>query len=188
MRGNRGRFAILIPIAKLLPPELLCENLFGALKPIGNFGIRDRQHLAVAEAVHIAHLKAVDKQSVETGKVVGAFLQCGWMRLLEVACHRAWHVHRVLHPRPWSRRFKMESGCHDCTSQICARHRSDALQGSSSLSPIIQFACPVQISNGRVFLRRFTPACAIDSPSITRTVGLIHLSKCAGIAQLVQSG
>src|SRR5262249_10782184 len=66
------------------------------------------------------------------------------MRLLEVACHRARHVHCVLHPRSWSRRFKMESGCHDCTSQICARHCSDALQGNSTLPPIIRFAWPAQ--------------------------------------------
>jgi hypothetical protein len=118
------------------------------------------QSAVFASLLHVSHLKAVDKQSIETGKVVGAFLQCGRMRLLEVARHRARHVHRVLHPRSWSRRFKMESGCHDCTSQICARHCGAALQGSSSLSPIIRFACHAQISNRREFLRGFTPACA----------------------------
>ena len=42
VRGNGGWFAILVPVAKLLPPELLREDLFGALKALGDFGVRSR--------------------------------------------------------------------------------------------------------------------------------------------------
>ena len=54
VRGNGGWFAILVPVAKLLPPELLREDLFSALEALGDFGVRSRQHLVVAEAVHVA--------------------------------------------------------------------------------------------------------------------------------------
>src|SRR5207248_3052321 len=84
MRGNGGRFAILVPIAKLLPPELPREYLFSALRALGDFCIRSRQHLVVAEALDEADLEAVDEHPVEAGEVVGAPLEGGRMRLLEV--------------------------------------------------------------------------------------------------------
>ncbi len=103
-----GGLAILVPVAKLLPPELLREDLFGALKALGDFGLRSRQHLVVAEAVHVAHLEAVDEHPVEAGEVVGAPLEGGGMRLLEVARHRAREVHGVLLPGSWP--WRVEAG------------------------------------------------------------------------------
>ena len=116
MRGNGGWFAIPVPVAKLLLPELSRENLFGSLKAPRDFGVRNRQHLAVAEAVYVAHLEAVDEQPVEAGEVVGALLEGGGMSLLEVARHRARHMHWVLQPRSWPRRLKTESGYHACAT------------------------------------------------------------------------
>ena len=110
VRGDGGRFAILVPVAKLLPPELLREDLFGALKALGDFGLRGRQHLVVAEAVHVADLEAVDEHPVEAGEVVGAPLEGGGMHLLEVARHRAREVHRVLLPGSRPGRLKTEFG------------------------------------------------------------------------------
>src|SRR5438105_12869681 len=107
---NGGRFAMLFPIAKLLAPELLREDLLSALKALGEFGIRSRQYLVVAEAIHIADLQAVDDHPVEAGEVVGAALERGGMRLLEVARHRAREVHGVLLPRAWPWRLKTECG------------------------------------------------------------------------------
>ena len=110
VRGNGGWFAVLVPVAKLLPPELLREDLFSALKALGDFGVRSRQHLVVAEAVHVAHLEAVYEHPVEAGEVVGAPLEGGGMGLLEVARHRAREVHGVLLPRSWPWRVKTEFG------------------------------------------------------------------------------
>ncbi len=110
VRGDGGWFAILVPVAKLLPPELLREDLFSALKALGDFGVRSRQHLVVAEAVHVAHLEAVDEHPVEAGEVVGALLEGGGMRLLEIARQRARKVHGILLPRSWPWRLKTEFG------------------------------------------------------------------------------
>ena len=90
--------------------SFLREDLFGALKALGDFGVRRRQHLVVAEAVHVADLETVDEHPVEAGEIVGASLEGGRMGLLEVARHRAREVHRVLLPRSWSRRFKSGVG------------------------------------------------------------------------------
>src|SRR5207249_8407402 len=72
---RRSSDLILVPVAKLLPPDLPREDLFSALKALGDFGVRSRQHLVVAEAVHVADLNAVDEQPVEPGEVVGALLE-----------------------------------------------------------------------------------------------------------------
>ena len=110
VRGDGGWFAILVPVAKLFPPELLREDLLGALKALRDLGVRSRQHLVVAEAVHVADLEAVDEHPVEAGEVVGAPLEGGGMRLLEVARHRAREVHGVLLPRSWPGRLETEFG------------------------------------------------------------------------------
>ena len=106
--GNGRWFAALVPIAKLLPPELLRKDLFSALKAFRDFAVRSRQDLIIAEAVHIADLDAVDQHPVEAGEVVGAPLEGGGMRLLEVAGHRAREVDRVLLPRSWPWWLKTE--------------------------------------------------------------------------------
>jgi hypothetical protein len=98
VRGNSGWFAMFVPIAKLLPPQLLRENLFGTFKSLGYFGLRGRQDLTIAEAVYVAHLQTVDEQPVEAGEVVGALLEGRGMSLLEVARHRARHVYGILRP------------------------------------------------------------------------------------------
>src|SRR5262249_41387804 len=106
VRRNGGWLAIFVPIAQLLPPEFLRENLFSALKAVGDFGLRRGQPLVVGEAVHVPDLDTVDEQPVKPGEVAGAFLEGGWMRLLPIARHRTREVHRVLLPRPWTWRLK----------------------------------------------------------------------------------
>src|SRR5215468_66947 len=135
MHGYGRWFAVLIPIAKLLPPELSCEDLFCALKAPGDFSIWNWQDLPVAEAVHIAHLEAVDEEPVKAGEVVGALFE-GWrMSLLPIARHRARHVHGVLHPRSWPRRFKIKFGCHACASQCMRGHRNDVCKRRQVYNP-----------------------------------------------------
>src|SRR4249920_1968531 len=75
--GNRRGFAIFVPIAKVLSPQFLRENLFCALEAFGNFGFWSWQHLVVAKAVHIPDLKTVDKQSIKPGEIVCALLKGG---------------------------------------------------------------------------------------------------------------
>src|SRR3954451_24342195 len=98
MRGDGDWPAILVPVAKLLPPELLREHLFSTLKPLGDLRVRSRQYLFVAEALNVAHLKAVDEHPVEAGEVAGTCLEGGGMRLLEIACQRARKVNGILLP------------------------------------------------------------------------------------------
>jgi hypothetical protein len=95
VRGERGGFAIFVPIAKLLAPQVLREDVFGALEALGDFGLRGRKHLTVGETVHVAHLEAVNEQPVEAGEVVGTLLDCGGMHLLPIAGHRAREMHGV---------------------------------------------------------------------------------------------
>src|SRR5207247_764303 len=109
--GHGGWFPLFVPVAKLLPPELLRDDLFSALKALGDLGVRSWQHLVVAEAVHVADLDAVDEQPVEAGEVVGAPLEGGRLRLLEVARHGAREVHWVLLPRSWSWGLESKLGC-----------------------------------------------------------------------------
>src|SRR3954464_15646687 len=110
MRGNGRWLAILVPVAKLLAPELLREDLFSATKALWDFSIRCRKHLVVAETVHVADLEAVDEQPVEAGEVVGAPLKGGRMRLLKISRHRAREVHGVLLPRSRTWRLKTKLG------------------------------------------------------------------------------
>jgi hypothetical protein len=42
-----ARLAMLVPVAKLFPPELLREDLFSAVNALGNFRVRSRQYLIV---------------------------------------------------------------------------------------------------------------------------------------------
>src|SRR5262245_415438 len=98
------------PLLELLAPELLREDLFSALKALGDFRVWSRHHLVVGEAFHVAALEAVDDHPVEAGEVVGAPPEGEGMRLLEVARQRAREVHRVLLPRPRPCRFETECG------------------------------------------------------------------------------
>src|SRR5258707_11270275 len=104
--GNGSRFAVGVPVVKLLAPKLARKDLLGARKALWDLRVRRRQHLIVAEAVHVADLETVDQQPVETSKIVGASLESRRMGLLKVARQRARQVHWVLLPRSWSRRFK----------------------------------------------------------------------------------
>src|SRR6478752_4854126 len=101
VRGNGSRFAFFVPLAKLLAPELLRENLSGSLETLGDFGLRRGEHLAIGHAVHVAHLEAVNDQSVEPGEVIRALLKSRRMCLLPIARHRTREVNRVLRPRSW---------------------------------------------------------------------------------------
>src|SRR5258706_15250949 len=71
---NGDRFAVRVPVEKLLSPKLVRKDLLGTREALGDLRGRHRQHLIVAEAVHVAGLETVDKQPVATGKNVGPSL------------------------------------------------------------------------------------------------------------------
>src|SRR6187455_1497616 len=79
VRGNGRWFAILVPVAQLLPPELLRKDLFSATKALRDFGLRCRKHLVVAETIYVADLQAVDEQPVEAVEVSSAPREGGRM-------------------------------------------------------------------------------------------------------------
>ena len=108
VNGNGGWFAILVPVAKLLAPELLREYLLSAVEALADFRLRSRQHLVIPEAPDIADLETVDQHPVQPSEVVGAPPERGRMGLLEVARHRAREMDGVLLPRPLPRRVKIE--------------------------------------------------------------------------------
>src|SRR5258708_29577381 len=123
MHRNGGWFAIFVPVAKLLPPQLLREDLFSALNALGDFRLRSRQHLIVAESLHVAYLETVDEHPIEAREVIGApFERCG-MGFLEVARHRAREMHGVLLPRSWPWRVEAESG------RVVGRSHGDSCLG-----------------------------------------------------------
>ena len=72
---NGCRFAVRVPVVKLLSPKLVRKDLLGTRKALRDLRVRRRQHLIVAEAVHVADLETVDKQPVEAGKIVGTSLE-----------------------------------------------------------------------------------------------------------------
>src|SRR5258708_24042136 len=128
MHRNGGWFAIFVPVAKLLPPQLLREDLFSALNALGDFRLRSRQHLIVAEALHVAYLETVDQHPIEAREVIGApFERCG-MGFLEVARHRARQMHGVLLPRSWPWRVEAESG------RVVGRGHGDSRLGRPAAS------------------------------------------------------
>ena len=106
VHGDRGWFAFLVPVAKLLPPDLQREHLFGALKALGNFSLWRRQHLLVAEALDIAHPETAREHPVKAREVACARLEGRGMGLLKVARQRSREVHRVLLPRSWPWRIE----------------------------------------------------------------------------------
>src|SRR5689334_20847188 len=109
MCGNGGRFALFVPIAKLLPPELLYENLFSPLKALRDFRFRGRHDLVVAEPIHVADLDTVNEQAVEPREIVRAFLEGGRLGFLPIPRHWTGQVHGVLLPGSWPWRFKTKS-------------------------------------------------------------------------------
>ncbi len=110
VRGDGGGFAILVPVAKLFPPELLRDDLFSARKARGDFGFRSRRYLVIVEAVHVSAPEAVDEHPVEAGEGIGAPPEGRGLGLLEVASCRAREMHRVLLPGPRPGRIKTELG------------------------------------------------------------------------------
>src|ERR1044071_1371689 len=120
-RDGRG-FAFFVPIAKLLAPELLRENLFRALKTVGDFALRRHRPLIITEAVHVRDLDTVKQQAIESGKIVGAFFECRRMRLLPIMRHRTREVDGVLLPRAWAWGFKLEFHCHGMSVEVFRVH------------------------------------------------------------------
>src|SRR5262249_1037877 len=114
--GSGGWFAVLVPIAKLLPPEFPWKDLFSALETFRNFGLWGRHYLVVGEAIDVADLDTFNEQAVKAGEIVSSPLVGRGMRLLPIARHWSREMRRVLLPRSWPWRLKMKFGCRACES------------------------------------------------------------------------
>src|SRR5260370_41245039 len=132
-----GGFTFSTPVSKLPPPQFLREHLFSALNALGDFRFRSRQHLIVAEALHVTYLETVDQHPIEARKVVGAPFERSGMGLLEVARHRAREMHGVLLPRPRPWRLKTESGrvVGRSHGDSCLGRPADRLGSSLAITP-----------------------------------------------------
>jgi hypothetical protein len=103
---DRGRLDRLVPIAKLLSPELPLEDFFRALQALRDVVLRDRPHCPVSEAVDVLVLEGVDQHPVEAYEVLNAAPECLGMGLCPVARRRSRPVDRVELPRAGAGRLE----------------------------------------------------------------------------------
>jgi hypothetical protein len=99
VRRDRGGLAGLVPLAKLLPPKLLLEDLLCALEPQRDLVLRRRPHRVEGEAVDVLRLEAVHEHPVEAGEMLGSPAEGVGMGLGPVTRHRPGKVHWVECPR-----------------------------------------------------------------------------------------
>src|SRR5262249_33662155 len=102
-------------------------------------------HLVVGEAIDVADLDTFNEQAVKAGEIVSSPLVSRGMRLLPITRHRSREMRRVLLPRAWPWRFKMESRRHVCASQYVRGHCNGVCKHPQRPSPITRFVCLAQI-------------------------------------------
>lgn len=95
---DRRRLERPVPVAQLLPPDLLGERRLGPGKALGDLGRIKRRHPLVGEAVDVGHLERVDQHPVGAGELAGAALE-GWrVDGAPVAGGRPGEVNRIEFP------------------------------------------------------------------------------------------
>ena len=107
---DRGGLEGLVPVAKLLAPELLLEHLLGAREALRDLLLRRRPHRAVRESVDVPVVHGVEQHPVEAGELTEAAPEGLGMHLRPVAGHRARKVNGVELPRPRARRVEAKLG------------------------------------------------------------------------------
>ena len=133
MLGDRSRLDLLVPFAKLLPPELLLDDLLGALEALRDLLLCRHLHGAVCEAVGIRHLHPVEEQPVIAGEIVGAPLDGVGMGLRPVTGRRSGEVHRIQRPEPGAGWIESKLRC-----RARIRHRRSSLSPSPDLEALPQ--------------------------------------------------
>ena len=108
--GDRRGLEVLVPVAKLLAPELVLEGHRGALEALRNILGGDRNDRAVPEAVDVLHLAPLDEQPVEGAELAEAALERLGVHLGPVARDGAREVDRIDHPRAGAGRFVRRRG------------------------------------------------------------------------------
>ncbi len=106
MRLDRGRLDRLVPVAKLLAPELPLDDLFRTLEAPRNLGLRNRPHRLVREALDVRHLEGVEQHPVEAGEIADAALEGLRVGLDPVLRHRTRKMNGFELPRPGARRLE----------------------------------------------------------------------------------
>ena len=121
VRLDRVGLDPLVPVAKLLAPELALHHLGRALEAGGDLLLRDRHHRPVAEPVDVRRSQRAHQHAVEACEVAGAARERRRVNLLPVARHRPREVHRVALPVAWSRRLESQ-----LRHGVCVRHRESS--------------------------------------------------------------
>jgi hypothetical protein len=117
VRLDRVRLDRLVPVAKLLSPELALHHLRRALEAGRDLLLGERHHRAVAEPVDVGRSQRVDQHPVEACEVAGAAPVGRRMNFRPVARHRPRDVHGVALPEAWRRRLESQ-----LRHGICVRH------------------------------------------------------------------
>src|SRR5438093_12230421 len=117
MSLHRVRLERLVPLAKLLSPELPLENLLGALETPRDLIFRNRPHDLVREAVDVRHFERADQHAVGSGELARTALEGCGMKLGPVSRSRARKVNGVELPEAGTRGLEAKLGCFSCGSQ-----------------------------------------------------------------------
>src|SRR5215212_5186794 len=104
MSLDRGGLERLVPLAKLLSPELALEDLLRPPEALRDLALRNRDERLVDEAVDVPVLQGVDQHSVEAGELAETPHEGLGVHPGPVARHGAREVNRVQVPRTGPRR------------------------------------------------------------------------------------
>ena len=119
VRRDRGGLGGLVPLAKLLAPDLLLEHLVGTLEATRDLVVSDEMHRQVRETVDVLHLHVVEEHPVVAGELSGATRKRLGMHLGPISGRRARKVHGVERPGPGARGLEAKVCC-----RLLGRHRS----------------------------------------------------------------
>src|SRR5688500_17802673 len=110
MSLNRLGLEGLVPVAKLLAPQLLLKHLLRTAEAAWSLVVRHRSLLDVRETVHIRIGHRVEQQPVKRSEFAASPRKGLGVHLCPVTCHRTWEMNGVELPRAGARRLEAELG------------------------------------------------------------------------------
>src|SRR5437016_2104021 len=105
---DRGRLERLVPLAELLPPDLLLPDFLRARETLRDLVLGCGVPRAVREAVDVLRFHRLEERPVVRHELVRAPAERRGVHLGPVARHRTRVVHRVEVPRPWTGRLVLK--------------------------------------------------------------------------------
>jgi hypothetical protein len=98
MRRDRSRLVSLVPLPKLLPPDLFLEHLFGPLEALRDVLLRGRSHRVVGETVYVHGLHPVDEHPVVAGEIIGTLPHRRRVGFCKITGHRSRKMNGIERP------------------------------------------------------------------------------------------